>query len=57
MDPTAEEQGGSVEPRRVETGDRGVGEGRNGFVSRLGMALTPFYAPGEDQHVPALVTR
>ena len=38
MDPTAEEQGGSVEPRRVETGDRGVGEGRNGFVSRLGMA-------------------
>ena len=57
MDPTAEEQGGSVEPRRVETGDRGVGEGRNGFVSRLGVALTPFYAPGEDQHVPALVTR
>ncbi|XDA89560.1 hypothetical protein R6Z07M_019182 [Ovis aries] len=26
-------------------------------AGRLGVALTPFYAPGEDQHVPALVTR
>ena len=42
VDPTAEDQDGSVEPRRVETGDRGAGEGGNGFVSRLGVALTPF---------------
>ncbi|XP_024842623.1 uncharacterized protein [Bos taurus] len=42
VDPTAEEQDGAVEPRRVETGDQGAGEGGNGFVSRLGVALTPF---------------
>ena len=44
-------------PAELRQATGGVGEGRNGFVSRLGMALTPFYAPGEDQHVPALVTR